>query len=136
MSTAAQPNATTAGTAVAKKTRATSITKAAYDTLYQSFTAKNWLLNNRLPRGEYSFNLNKIVEKYGLKRSQVTLQLLNYKHTQYGFSQVKLMFNPEQISRKMQLSGNVVGGVCCRHAIEADATVLVQYGLQHFFQYS
>ena len=81
---AAQPNTTTAGITVAEKTRATPISKRAKEELHRYFAAMNWPLTHRLPQENYASDLNEIVEKYRLRRSQVTLQLIDYKNARYG----------------------------------------------------
>ena len=61
------------------------------------------LLNTDIPRGEYTVDLKVISDTNGLKTTQINLQLQNYKNTTYGLSQVKLIFNFNNLQENLQI---------------------------------
>ena len=61
-----------------------------------------YALNTGLPRGDYSGPLKTIVEKHGLSRDQIRLQLKNYKDATFGLLQVKLIFDFDSLREKLQ----------------------------------
>ena len=77
--------------------RNTPITKAGTSELHLYFAHVKYALNAGLPRGDYSGPLKTIVEKYGLSRDQICLQLKNYKGATFGLLQVKLVFDSESL---------------------------------------
>ena len=60
-------------------------------------------LNTDLPRGKYAVDIKVIAERNGLKTTQINLQLQNYKNATCGLSQVKLIFNSNELREKLQV---------------------------------
>ena len=56
-----------------------------------------------MPRGKYTVDLKVISDRNGLKTTQIKLQLQNYKNATYGLSQVKLIFNFNELREKLQV---------------------------------
>lgn len=78
------------------------ITAAAKEDLHDYFESLNWPLNKDLPRGDYASDLDKIVKKYGLKKTQVSRQLKNYKNAKYGLSQIKIILKEGVLEAKIR----------------------------------
>ncbi|KAL9181669.1 hypothetical protein ACHAXT_012012 [Thalassiosira profunda] len=78
------------------------ITKAAKKAVKDYFAAKNWPLNKDLPRGAFADDLQKIATEHGLKRSQVTRQLRNYKKERYGLALVKIILKEGELAEKIR----------------------------------
>ena len=60
-------------------------------------------LNADMPHSEYTVDLKVITKRNGLKTNQINLQLQNYKNATYGISQVKLIFNSNELREKLQI---------------------------------
>ena len=60
-------------------------------------------LNADMPHSEYTVDLKVITKRNGLKTNQINLQLQNYKNATYGISQVKLIFNSNELQEKLQI---------------------------------
>lgn len=82
------------------------ITAAAKARLRACFEKMNWPLNKPLPRGEgyNSSELGAIAAQFGLKKTQVALQLRNFKDEKYGNTQVKLILEADQLESRMRES--------------------------------
>ena len=75
---------TTSSSASTATQRKKPITKAAKTELRLYFAHTKYTLNTGLPRGGYSVALKNTVEKYGLSRDQICLQLKNIKDAMFG----------------------------------------------------
>ena len=78
------PTSTANSPASAATKRKKPITKAAKSELRLYFAHTKYTLNTGLPRGGYSVALKNTVEKYGLSRDQICLQLKNIKDAMFG----------------------------------------------------
>ena len=85
----------------AKKT--TIITAAAKKRLRDYFIAAQWSLNRNLDTGQKFLvsDVGRIASELGLKRTQVSRQLLRYKEEKYGNTQIKLILDGNQLEEKM-----------------------------------
>ena len=85
----------------AKKKKAPPIAAEAKSLLHSYFTKWNWPLNKNLPRGKYDGELQKIVDKFGLAKTQVSRQLNNYKKERYGHSKIQLTLSSDGIKERL-----------------------------------
>ena len=91
----------------ATTTKRTPISAIAKKELRDYFTATNWPLNKFLPRGKESnldLNLQSILNKHGLDKSQLARQLRGFKAEKYGNSQITIIINADELEEKMRLS--------------------------------
>ena len=78
-------------------TKLTRITAAAKAELFRHFTTVGYKRNTRMPKNNADKSLDVVIEKFGLKRDQVSRQLRNWKGINFENSQVKMIINPEDI---------------------------------------
>jgi len=75
-----------------------SITKKAKDDLRKLFEGPpKWSRNKRLPKAGGDTQLDNIISKHGLKRTQAARQLRNFKDREYSHSQITMLIDPDSI---------------------------------------
>ena len=88
----------------ASKKQRTAITNNAKSALRKYFNDENWPLNRNLPLGE-AFNtgaLADIMKKFGLIRTQVARQLINYKKAKYQHTQLHFIMGSSDLKSMLR----------------------------------
>ena len=82
--------------------RKSPVTTIAKNKLRDHFVALDWPLNIYLPRGEKNIDgqLQANLSKHGLNKTQLTLQLKNYKAEKYGDSQIAIIIDADELEEK------------------------------------
>ena len=74
--------------------------------LHDFFISKDWALNTNLPRGNVYANseIGILAVELGLSRDQVRTQLVNYKESKYGNSQIELLVDAGELEEDLRMS--------------------------------
>ena len=73
------------------------ITKEGIAALHNYFEARRWPRNAKMPKVNTDGMLDRIIHRFGLKRSQASRQLRAWKLIKYDNAQVEIVLNPEDI---------------------------------------